>query len=112
MAAGILTCTARTSPAAEFVDPSSADESLRPCCPISCIFGIVRMQRRPCGGPSSRPSVTAAMRPCPTGRIGVENLPKFLADPRRYKPSTAMNFPGLRSRKDIHDVIAYTIGSY
>ena len=42
-----------------------------------------------------------------TGRIGVENLPKFLANPRRYKPSTAMTFPGLRSKKDIDDVIAY-----
>ena len=42
-----------------------------------------------------------------TGRIGVENLPKFLANPRGYKPSTAMTFPGLRSRMDIEDVIAY-----
>ena len=42
-----------------------------------------------------------------TGRIGVENLPKFLANPRRYKPSTAMTFPGLHSEKDIDDVIAY-----
>ena len=42
-----------------------------------------------------------------TGRIGVENLPKFLANPRRYKPSTAMAFPGLRSKKDIDDVISY-----
>ena len=46
-----------------------------------------------------------------TGRIGVENLPKFLANPKAYKPSTAMNFPGLRSRKDIDDVIAYITGS-
>jgi cytochrome c2 len=46
-----------------------------------------------------------------TGRIGVENLPKFLANPRRYKPTTAMTFPGLRSRKDIDDVIAYITGS-
>jgi cytochrome c2 len=42
-----------------------------------------------------------------TGRIGVENLPKFLANPRRFKPTTAMTFPGLRSKKDIEDVIAY-----
>ena len=42
-----------------------------------------------------------------TGRIGVENLPTFLANPRRYKPSTAMAFPGLRSKKDIDDVISY-----
>ena len=42
-----------------------------------------------------------------TGRIGVENLPKFLANPRGYKPSTAMTFPGLRSKKDIDDVIAF-----
>jgi len=47
-----------------------------------------------------------------TGRIGVENLPKFLANPRGYKPSTAMTFPGLRSRKDIDDVIAYITGSH
>ena len=46
-----------------------------------------------------------------TGRIGTENLPKFLANPRRYKPTTAMAFPGLRSRKDIDDVIAYMTGS-
>ena len=46
-----------------------------------------------------------------TGRIGVENLPKFLANPKAYKPSTAMNCPGLRSRKDIEDVIAYITGS-
>jgi cytochrome c2 len=42
-----------------------------------------------------------------TGRIGVENLPKFLANPRRCKPTTAMTFPGLRSQKDIDDIIAY-----
>ena len=42
-----------------------------------------------------------------TGRIGVENLPRFLANPRQYKPSTAMAFPGLRSKKDIDDVISY-----
>ena len=47
-----------------------------------------------------------------TGRIGIENLPKFLANPRRYKPTTAMTFPGLRSRKDIDDVIAYITGSH
>jgi cytochrome c2 len=47
-----------------------------------------------------------------TGRIGVENLPKFLANPRRYKPTTAMTFPGLRSTKDIDDVIAYITGSH
>ena len=46
-----------------------------------------------------------------TGRIGVENLPMFLANPRRFKPTTAMTFPGLRSRKDIDDVIAYITGS-
>ena len=46
-----------------------------------------------------------------TGRIGAENLPKFLANPRRYKPSTAMTFPGLRSKKDIDDVIAYITGN-
>ncbi len=45
-----------------------------------------------------------------TGRIGVANLPAFLANPRRYKPSTAMTFPGLKSRKDIDDVIAYITG--
>jgi cytochrome c2 len=46
-----------------------------------------------------------------TGRIGVENLPMFLANPRRFKPTTAMTFPGLRSRKDIDDVIAYITAS-
>ena len=47
-----------------------------------------------------------------TGRIGVENLPKFLANPRRFKPSTAMNFTGLRNKKDIDDVIAYITGAH
>ena len=47
-----------------------------------------------------------------TGRIGVENLPKFLANPRRFKPSTAMNFTGLRNKKDIDDVIAYIAGAH
>ena len=47
-----------------------------------------------------------------TGRIGVDNLPKFLANPRRYKPSTAMAFPGLRNEKDIEDVIAYITGPH
>jgi cytochrome c2 len=42
-----------------------------------------------------------------TGRIGDANLPKFLANPKRYKPTTAMTFPGLKSPKDIADVIAY-----
>lgn len=49
-------------------------------------------------------------KPPYTGRFGVENLPKFLANPRGYKPSTAMTFPGLRSKKDIEDVIAYLTG--
>ncbi len=42
-----------------------------------------------------------------TGRIGNSNLSAFLANPKRYKPSTAMTFPGLRSQKDIDDVIAF-----
>jgi cytochrome c2 len=42
-----------------------------------------------------------------TGRVGVANLPSFLANPRRFNPKTAMTFPGLRSRKEIDDVIAY-----
>jgi cytochrome c2 len=42
-----------------------------------------------------------------TGRIGDANLPAFLANPRRYKPTTAMTFPGLRRQKDIEDVIAF-----
>jgi cytochrome c2 len=42
-----------------------------------------------------------------TGRIGDANLPAFLANPRRYKPTTAMTFPGLRSKKDIEDVVAF-----
>jgi cytochrome c2 len=45
-----------------------------------------------------------------TGRIGVANLPAFLANPRRYKPTTAMTFPGLKRKKDIDDVIAYITG--
>ena len=42
-----------------------------------------------------------------TGRIGDANLPKFLANPRGYKPETAMTFPGLRNKRDIDDVIAF-----
>jgi cytochrome c2 len=42
-----------------------------------------------------------------TGRIGDANLPKFLANPKGYKPETGMTFPGLRSKKDIDDVIAF-----
>ena len=45
-----------------------------------------------------------------TGRVGVENLPRFLANPRKYNPKTAMTFPGLRRSKDIDDVIAYITG--
>jgi cytochrome c2 len=45
-----------------------------------------------------------------TGRVGEANLPLFLANPRRYNPKTAMTFPGLRSKKDIDDVIAYITG--
>ena len=43
-------------------------------------------------------------------RLSVENLPKFLANPRRCKPTTATTFP--RSEKDIDDVIAYITGSH
>jgi cytochrome c2 len=45
-----------------------------------------------------------------TGRVGEANLAKFLANPRRFNPNSAMTFPGLRSRKDIEDVIAYITG--
>ncbi len=43
-----------------------------------------------------------------TGRVG--NLAAFLANPRGYNPKTAMTFRGLKSRKDIDDVIAYIKG--
>jgi cytochrome c2 len=46
-----------------------------------------------------------------TGRIGEDNLPRFLANPRRYNPRTAMTFPGLQRRSDIDDVIAYITGN-
>ena len=32
-------------------------------------------------------------------------------DPRRFRLTTAMTFPGLRSKKDIDDVIAYITGA-
>ena len=35
----------------------------------------------------------------------------LLANPRGYKPSTAMTFAGLRSKKDIEDVIAISPGT-
>jgi cytochrome c2 len=47
-----------------------------------------------------------------TGRVGEANLPTFLANPRRFNPKTAMTFPGLRSKKDIDDVIAYITGPH
>lgn len=47
-----------------------------------------------------------------TGRVGVANLPAFLANPRRYNPNTAMTFPGLRSKKDIDDVIAFITAAH
>lgn len=37
----------------------------------------------------------------------VANLAAFLAKPRGYNPKTAMRFRGLKTRKDIDDVIAY-----
>jgi cytochrome c2 len=40
-----------------------------------------------------------------TGRVA--NLAAFLANPRGYNPKTAMPFRGLKSRKDIDDVIAF-----
>jgi len=47
-----------------------------------------------------------------TGRVGDANLPAFLANPRRYNPKTAMTFPGLRSKKDIADVISYITAAH
>jgi len=47
-----------------------------------------------------------------TGRVGEANIPAFLANPRRYNPKTAMTFPGLRSRKDIADVISYITAAH
>jgi cytochrome c2 len=47
-----------------------------------------------------------------TGRVGEANLAAFLRNPRRYNPKTAMTFPGLKSKKDIDDVIAYITGGY
>jgi cytochrome c2 len=41
------------------------------------------------------------------GRVGEADLPAFLANPRRFNPKTAMTFPGLKSKKDIDDVIAF-----
>ena len=46
------------------------------------------------------------------GRIGVPNLAPFLANPKRYKPTTAMNFPGLKSKKDVKDVIAFITAAH
>jgi cytochrome c2 len=43
-----------------------------------------------------------------TGRV--KNLAAFLANPRRANPKTAMTFPGLRSKKEIDDVITYITG--
>jgi cytochrome c2 len=47
-----------------------------------------------------------------TGRVGEANLAVFLRNPRKYNPKTAMTFPGLKSRKDIDDVIAFITGSH
>lgn len=40
-----------------------------------------------------------------TGRV--KNLAAFLLNPRKVNPKTAMTFRGLKSKKDIDDVIAY-----
>ena len=78
--------------------------------------GADRRRRSRCGPGGRQAHLSDACHRCHaalpyTGRIGVENLPKFLANPRRYKPSTAMTFPGLHSKKDIEDVIADITGS-
>jgi hypothetical protein len=44
------------------------------------------------------------------GRVGEANLAAFLRNPQRYNPKTAITFPGLKSAKDTHDVIAYIMG--
>lgn len=46
-----------------------------------------------------------------TGRVG-DRLAAFLANPRRVNPKTAMTFPGLRSKKQIDDVIAYITSAH
>jgi len=46
-----------------------------------------------------------------TGRVG-DRLAAFLANPRRVNPKTAMTFPGLRSKKQIEDVIAYITSAH
>lgn len=43
-----------------------------------------------------------------TGRV--KNLAAFLANPRKVNPNTAMTFPGLKSKKDIDNVIVYITG--
>ena len=38
------------------------------------------------------------------------SLAVFLRNPQRYNPKTAITFPGLKSAKDIDDVIADVTG--
>ena len=101
-----------------FADPSFVDESLEQSGPGSGRFGTRPSERGQCRGSDAGKWIFETVcHKCHaalpyTGRLGVENLPKFLANPRVYKPSTAMNFPGLRSKKDIEDVIAYITGTH
>jgi hypothetical protein len=60
---------------------------------------------------SSRRSITSVMRRSLHWPNRSRKPAEFLANQRRYKPRTAMTFPGLRSRKDIDDVIAYITGN-
>jgi len=39
-------------------------------------------------------------------------LPNILANPFRRKPSTAVDFPCLRSKRDIEDDIGYSTASH
>ena len=104
----------KDSPPAKFADPSSTDEGLRPRVHERVrIRGLTRLRfSYAADAEAGKRIFQTVCHQCHAalpdiGRISVENLPKFLANPRRYKPTTAMTFPGLRSKKDIEDVIAY-----
>ena len=46
-----------------------------------------------------------------TERIGDANLPRYLANPKKYNPKTAMDFRGLKRASDIENVIAYIMST-
>ena len=105
-AATTSTCTARSSPTANFAAPScEAPPSL--AAPPLLVDEGVRLRHRHRHADAGVVEVVKAEDPKPGKRTF---RPSAAANPKACRPSVAMNFRGLRCRKDIDDVIAYIIG--